>query len=74
VREIQSKSALLVNMDNDIIRFIMEADEDLADMMIGQLFDLALMSQGALGMDDVESFVCRSERLLRILTGRQAPS
>jgi hypothetical protein len=38
--------------------------------MIGrQLFDLAMLSQGALNLDDIESFILRNERLITLLIG-----
>jgi len=63
-REAQSGSALLVNMNNDVIRYVLGADEDRAGFIIKQLFDLAMLSQGALNLEDVETFIQRSETLL----------
>ncbi|MBP1925811.1 molecular chaperone HtpG [Sedimentibacter acidaminivorans] len=64
-RELQSKSTLLINLNNDIVRFILCSDnEDLLNIIINQLFDLALLNQQALEPEDIESFVNRSENLL----------
>lgn len=71
VKEIQSKSTLLVNLNNDIIRFVLHAeDENQALLIINHLFDLAVMSQGALDLSDVESFISRSERIINQLIQR----
>lgn len=64
-QEVQAKSHLLVNLNNKIIRFILDsADENLITLTINQLFDLALMSQQALEPEDVEGFINRSESIL----------
>ena len=64
-RELQSKSTLLINLNNDIIRFILSSDnENLLNIIINQLFDLALLNQQALEPEDIEGFVNRSESLL----------
>ncbi len=65
LKTIQAKSTFLVNLNNDLIRFILRTkEENLADLMINQLFDLALMSQGTLNLEDVESFIIRSETMM----------
>lgn len=65
IKEMQSKSTFLVNLNNDIIRFVLNVrDESQSDMIINQLFDLALMSQGNLNLEDVESFILRSETMI----------
>jgi molecular chaperone HtpG len=69
-REIQSGSTLLVNMKNDIIRYAAGADGDMSDLIISQLFDLALLSQGALNIDDVEAFILRNETLLGMIADK----
>jgi molecular chaperone HtpG len=69
-REIQSGSTLLVNMKNDIIRYAADADDDMSDLIISQLFDLALLSQGALNIDDVEAFILRNETLLGMIANK----
>ena len=64
-KELQSKSTLLVNLNNDIIRFVLNSQEqDQVNLIINQLFDLALMSQGSLNLEDVESFILRSEAMI----------
>jgi molecular chaperone HtpG len=63
-RETRSGSALLVNIGNDIVQYALKAEGDSANPIIKQLFDLALLSQGALNLDDVESFIQRSETLI----------
>jgi molecular chaperone HtpG len=69
-REIQSGSTLLVNMKNDIIRYVADADGDMSDLIISHLFDLALLSQGALNIDDVETFILRNETLLGMIVSK----
>ena len=65
LKEMQSKSTFLVNLNNDIIRFVLNSeDETQADLILNQLFDLALMSQGALNLDNVEAFILRSESII----------
>lgn len=64
-KELQSKSTLLVNLNNEIIRFLLESsDEMIVSLVANQLFDLALMSQQALKPEDVERFINRSETIL----------
>jgi len=61
----QAKSTLLVNLNNEIVQFILESsNEPVVSMVVNQLFDLALMSQQALKPEDVEPFINRSESLL----------
>ncbi|MBR0597761.1 molecular chaperone HtpG [Sinanaerobacter chloroacetimidivorans] len=68
IKEMQSKRTLLVNLNNDIVRFILKSeDKSQADLIINQLFDLALMSQGTLNLNDVESFILRSETMIHKL-------
>ncbi|HHV10596.1 MAG TPA: molecular chaperone HtpG [Clostridiales bacterium] len=72
LREIQAKSTLLINMNNDIIRYLLGASDEIAiRIVMNQLFDLALMSQQALKPEDVESFITRSESLLASAIGHE---
>lgn len=65
LKEIQSKSTLLVNLNNDIIRHVLDSkEEEQWSLILNQLFDLALMSQGALNLEDVEGFILRSEAMI----------
>lgn len=60
-----AKSTLLVNMNNEIIKFILESnDENFTNIVINQLFDFSLLSQQSLKPDDVEQFINRSEYIL----------
>jgi molecular chaperone HtpG len=69
LRRISPKSTLLVNLQNRIIRYVLDTGEDLSALILGQLFDLAMLSQGALNIEDIESFILRNERLLTLLIG-----
>jgi molecular chaperone HtpG len=60
----QAGSTLLVNMNNAIVRHIIDADDGRSALIINHLFDLALLSQGALNLNDVEAFIRRNEELL----------
>ena len=61
----QTKSTLLVNLNNEIVRFLLESSNESADStVINQLFDLALMSQQSLRPEDLEQFINRSESIL----------
>lgn len=65
IKEMQSKSTLLVNLSNNIIKFVLNSEEESqSSLILNQLFDLALMSQGDLNPDDVESFILRSESIM----------
>ncbi len=65
LKELQSNSTFLVNMGNPIVMKIMTAsDAFIYQMIVNQLFDLALMSQGTLSIEHVESFITRSETIL----------
>lgn len=60
-----AKSTLIVNMNNEIIKFILESnDENFINIVINQLFDLSLLSQQSLKPEDVEQFINRSEYIL----------
>ncbi|MFT4008007.1 MAG: hypothetical protein QM683_21215 [Lacrimispora sp.] len=74
LKELQSKSTFLVNLNNDIIRYVLEASEapdpqgancsKQTDLILNQLLDLALLGQGALNVEDVEGFILRSEDII----------
>jgi len=65
LREMQSKSTFLINLNNDIIRYVLNSGEEgQSDLIVNQLFDLALMSQGDLNLEDVEGFILRSETMI----------
>jgi molecular chaperone HtpG len=64
---IHPESTLLVNLQNKIIRYVLDAEEDLSVLILEQLFDLALLSQGAFNIDDIETFILRNEKLLTLL-------
>lgn len=64
-KEAQSKSTLLVNLNNDILRYVVQATEEAEiNLILNQLFDLALMSQGAMNTDYIGDFIARSETLI----------
>ncbi len=68
-REKQSKSALLLNLGNETVRFTLEtADEAAARLVLEHLFDLALLGQQALKPEDMEGFIARTEKLLKAYT------
>lgn len=61
----QAKRTLLVNLNNEIIKFLLESsNESINNIVINQLFDLSLMSQQSLKPEDVEQFINRSETIL----------
>lgn len=64
-KKIQAKSTLLINLNNNIIRYVLNTSDEIAlRMIMNQLFDLALMSQQALKPEDIEQFINRSETIL----------
>jgi molecular chaperone HtpG len=64
-KKVKSKSTLLVNLNNKIIKHISILSNDKSlYTMINQLYDLSLMSQQALKPQDVENFILRSESIL----------
>jgi molecular chaperone HtpG len=67
----QSHTVLLVNMNNSVIRYAAGTDDGVSDLLLGQCFDLALLSQGALEFDDVENFILRNEKMMELLIKRQ---
>lgn len=61
----QAKRTLLINMNNEIVRFLLKSsDQPATDIIINQLFDLSLLSQQSLNPEDVERFINRSESIL----------
>lgn len=74
-KKMQAKSTLLINLNNSIIRYILESiDKVVLEIVINQLLDLALMSQQSLQPEDVEKFICRSEAILAKSIGPQYTS
>jgi len=66
-KEKPTKSTLLVNLNNEIIQFLLKSSDKIAiRMVVNQLFDLALMSQQALKPEDSERFINRSETILSV--------
>lgn len=64
-KELQSKRTFLVNLNNETIQFVLSTEEEeKAHLIIHQLLDLSLMGQGALNLEDVESFILRSESII----------
>lgn len=64
-KTIQSKSTFLVNLNNNIVQFILNIqDKKQSDIIINHLFDLALISQGTMELEDIEPFISRSEDIL----------
>lgn len=64
-REQQSQSTLLFNLNNGMVRFLLEATDEVAVAVVAnQLLDLSLLSQQALRPEDMEAFVGRSEAVL----------
>lgn len=64
-KELQSKRTLLINLNNDTIQFVLNTEEEeKAHLVVHQLLDLSLMGQGALNLEDVESFILRSESVI----------
>ena len=64
-RKKQSQSTLLLNLNNKIVRFLAESENDaMTNIVANQLLDLSLLSQQALKPEDMEPFLCRSELLL----------
>ncbi len=65
LKEMQSKSTYLVNLNNPIIQNVLSTtDEHQSATVIHHLFDLALMSQGTLELGDMAAFISRSESIL----------
>lgn len=65
LKELQSKSTYLVNLNNGIVRSVLNSrNEQQAATVLNHLFDLALMSQGTLELGDMAAFIARSESIL----------
>lgn len=65
LKELQSKSTYLVNLNNPIIRHVLNTQDDhQCSTVLNHLFDLALMSQGTLDLGDMAAFISRSESIL----------
>jgi len=61
----QSKSTLLVNLNHDIIQFILESENYITIQLVAnQLLDLSLLSQQALEPHEMVPFLNRSEAIL----------
>jgi molecular chaperone HtpG len=61
----KSKSTLLINLNNDIIKGILSTDDkDKINLICNQLLDLSLMAQQKLSLEDTNAFINRSEEIL----------
>lgn len=66
-KEKQNKSKLLINLKNETVQFVGKTSKQpVVDLVIHQLFDLALLSQQALRPEDTEQFMHRSEAILQL--------
>ena len=64
-KNIQAKRTLLINMNNDIISFLLLCpNAAVIEPIVNHLFDLCLMGQQALKPEDMETFIQRSEKIL----------
>lgn len=64
-KEKQSKSSLLLNLNNKLVQFILESENfAIVNIVVNQLFDLSLMNQQSLRAEDIEKFINRSEHVL----------
>jgi len=62
----QAQKVLLLNLNNPMVELACTAaDSTKVNMVLNQLFDLALLSQQALQPENLEAFICRSEQILQ---------
>lgn len=63
----ETKKTLLFNLNNAMVKFILDSTDQLKNEMVAnQLFDLVMLSQQALQPEDMEAFINRSEQILSI--------
>ena len=69
--ENQTQKTLLFNLNNTLVKFVLDAsDAAQVNIVVQQLFDLALLSQQALQPEDMEDFINRSEQMLYLNFGK----
>jgi len=69
--ENQTQKTLLFNLNNGLVKFVLDAsDAAQVNIVVQQLFDLALLSQQALQPEDMEDFINRSEQMLYLNFGK----
>jgi len=67
----QTQKTLLFNLNNGLVKFVLDAsDAAQVNIVVQQLFDLALLSQQALQPEDMEDFINRSEQMLYLNFGK----
>ncbi|WP_426350330.1 molecular chaperone HtpG [Alloiococcus sp. CFN-8] len=69
-KELQAGSTYVVNLKSPIISFVLKSSQEVSNIILNQLFDLALLSQGKMELEDTEPFIIRSEKLLESLVER----
>ncbi|MFV0363495.1 MAG: molecular chaperone HtpG [Suipraeoptans sp.] len=63
--EANAKKTWIINLNNSLVKNIVTTDNNESEeLLISQLFDLAMLSQQALRPEDMEAFISRSEKLL----------
>ena len=67
----QTQKTLLFNLNNALVKFVLDSsDAAQVNIVVQQLFDLALLSQQALQPEDMEDFINRSEQMLYLNFGK----
>lgn len=67
----QTQKTLLFNLNNSLVKFVLDSsDAAQVNIVVQQLFDIALLSQQALQPEDMEDFINRSEQMLYLNFGK----
>lgn len=65
--EMPDKKKLLVNLNSDLVSKLTVTDEEKAELLVNQIYDLARMESEPLGAQDLQKFIERSTKILEFL-------
>ena len=65
----KTPGTLVLNANNDLVKYLMDAQDENADMVLEQLYDLAKLGNEPLTPDEMSKFIARSNKIMVLLTG-----
>ena len=65
----KTPGTLVLNANNDLVKYLMGAPDENADMVLEQLYDLAKLGNEPLTPDEMAKFIARSNKIMVLLTG-----
>ncbi|MBR6350238.1 MAG: molecular chaperone HtpG [Lachnospiraceae bacterium] len=65
----KTPGTLVLNANNDLVKYLMDAQDENADMVLEQLYYLAKLGNEPLTPDEMSKFIARSNKIMVLLTG-----